>query len=197
MCNSMLEARVSNIELYRIWKGMEGVDPGWLVNRLTKEEPSEKMLKGTAFHKALELASESDSCTIRALGYTFNMLCDVDIALPTVREVTLSKMYGDLRVNGTLDGLSGKTVIDYKTTEQFDGERYMESLQWRFYLDLSNADRFDYHAFQMKECGDKAYDVYGYHKLTQYRYTDLHDDCDKAANEYCRFATAFLVPAVA
>lgn len=188
-----MEARVSNLELYRIWSNMDGVGVEWLINRLASDEPTEKMQKGTAFHKALELAvAGQDSYTLCALGYTFHILCDVDLTLPALREIKLRKQYGELTVSGTLDGLTGKVVTDYKTTEQFDGERYMESIQWRFYLDLSGADRFDYQVFQMKEKKEKEYEVYGYHKLTQFRYADLHSDCMKAAEEYAHFADKFL-----
>ena len=188
----MRKTRVSHINLYRTWKEGDSLDMGWLMKALTTDEPSEKMVKGTAFHKALEESNGSDCYTLHALGYTFQMNCDVDIELPALRELHLSKQYGDLLVNGTLDGLTGKTVLDYKTTEQFDGDRYMNSLQWRFYLDLSGADRFDYHVFQMKECDEKVYEVFAYHALTQYRYADLHRDCEKAAEEYYRFAETFL-----
>lgn len=191
-----MEARVSHLELYRIWSGMDNVGVDWILNRLASDEPTEKMQKGTAFHKALEMAEPGNDCyTLCALGYTFHILCDVDLTLPPLREIKLRKQYGDLTVSGTLDGLCGNTVTDYKTTEQFDGERYMESLQWRFYLDLSGADRFDYQVFQMKEKKEKEYEVYGHHKLTQYRYADLHSDCLKAAQEYSRFAEQFLVSA--
>jgi hypothetical protein len=186
------QTRVSHVDLYRIWKAGEDLDVGWLLNKLTTDEPSPKMLAGTAFHQALELSDGTDAYTLHALGYTFHILCDIDLALPPVREVQLSRQYGDLIVNGRLDGLSGNTVIDYKTTEQFDADRYMESLQWRFYLDLSGADRFNYQIFQMSECGELTYEVYAYHALTQYRYADLHKDCAKAAEEYYRFAEQFL-----
>lgn len=188
-----MEARVSNLELYRIWSGMENTGVDWIVNRLADNAPTEKMEKGTAFHKALELAAAGTDCyTLTAMGYTFHVLCDVEISLPSLRETRLVKDYEGLTISGTLDGLTGNTVTDYKTTEQFDGERYMESLQWRFYLDLSGADRFDYKVFQMKEKKEKEYEVTGYHTLSQFRYADLHSDCLKAARDYKRFADTFL-----
>jgi len=175
------EARVSHLEEYRRWKEMEGIEPNWLVTRLTTDETTEKMLAGTAFHKAFETAEAQEYNVLTANGYRFDILCDAEICLPQLQEVTLAKPYGDLLVRGTL-----------KTTGQFDPDRYLESLQWRLYLDLSEADRFDYHVFVISEAGEKHYEVYGYHQLTQYRYPRLHKDCMEAASEYLLFADRFL-----
>jgi hypothetical protein len=187
-----LEARVSWLEEYRRWKLMEDVEPNWLVTRLTTDETTEKMLAGTAFHKAFETADAREHNVLTANGYRFDILCEAEICLPQLQEVTLTKPYGELLVRGTLDGLGGAVVTELKTTGQFDPDRYMESLQWRFYLDLSEADRFDYHVFVTNECGEKHYEVYQYHQLTQFRYPKLHSDCQDAADEYRLFAERFL-----
>lgn len=188
----MREARVSWLEEYRRWKDMEGIEPNWLVTRLTTDETTEKMLAGTAFHKAFETAEAQEHNVLMANGYRFDILCEAEICLPRLQEVTLTKVYGDLLVRGTLDGLGGAVVTELKTAGQFDPDRYLESLQWRMYLDLSGADRFDYHVFVTSEVGEKHYEVYGYHQLTQWRYPRLHKDCSDAASEYLLFADRFL-----
>jgi hypothetical protein len=179
-----------------MWKEQEDLDVGWLLNRLLVREQTDKMKAGEAFHKALENAPDSEHYSLSAMGYTFSFLCDAEIALPRLRECSVSQDYEGLRVKGRVDLIDGKTVSDIKTTEYADLERYMEGLQWRFYLDMTGADRFDWHVFQMREVATKEADrlceVFGYHKLTQYRYASIHEDCLEAAREYREFAEKFL-----
>jgi hypothetical protein len=192
----MLETSVSNLNLYKIWKEQEDLDVGWLLTKILVREQTDKMKAGEAFHKALESTLETDHYSVSAMGYTFQFLVDAEMALPRLREASLSQDYAGLLVKGRVDGITGKLVTDLKTTEQFDAERYVDGLQWRYYLDMTGADRFDWHVFQMSEAKspgtDVVYEVYGYHKLTQYRYAGMHEDCVKWAREYRDFAERFL-----
>jgi hypothetical protein len=193
-----MEASVTNIELYRIWKSQEDLGLDWIVARLTAPEATEKMKAGKAFHAALEKAQETEHYSVSANGYAFSFLCDAEMALPQMRECSVTKNYAGLLVKGRVDGIYGKAVSDIKTTEDVDLDRYMESLQWRYYLDMTDADRFDWHIFQMREVRSndptRLYEVFGYHKLTQYRYVNLAYDCLKAAQEYKEFAEIHLRP---
>lgn len=193
----MLETSVSNVNLYKTWSEEEGLDVGWLLTKILVREQTDKMKAGEAFHKAVELALETEHYSVSAMGYTFHFLCDAELSLPKLREASLSQDYDGLLVKGRVDGISGKLVTDLKTTEQFDAERYVDGLQWRFYLDMTGADRFDWHVFQMKDATQPAdenlvYEVYGYHKLTQYRYAGMHEDCLRWAGRYKDFAERFL-----
>jgi len=190
----MIETRITSIEEYRRWTLMEDIEPGWLVNRLTAKEETPKMRAGTAFHKAMENASETEHGVLMANGHRFDMLVNAEIALPSLAELKLHKDYGELRVSGTLDGLSGHVVTEFKTTERFDADNYLEGLQWRFYLDLSGADRFDWHVFEISAVEEGShYEVWGYHKLTEYRYPRLARDCQEWAEQYLQFAERFMV----
>jgi len=191
-------ARVSNIEAFRRWTNWQPFhdndeEPSLadLVRQITTDEPSEAMLAGTAFHKALELAENGSHDTLEALGYTFR-LSGGDIALPAVRELRAYGRYGGLSVTGQVDGLHGKTVVDHKTTSRFDPERYLNGCQWKFYLDLFDADAFTWNIFELKELGEREYGVGAPHALTAYRYPELHDDCAKLAAAYLDFACKHL-----
>lgn len=190
-----LEASVSNIELYRTWTEQEGLDLSWLIQKLTVREQTEKMKAGEAFHKALEQALDGEFEFISALDYRFYFRIDTELCLMKIREGSVSRDYDGLLVRGRVDLISGRTVEDVKTTEQFDADRLFEGMQWRFYLDMCAADCFNWHVFQMKEIEDKVYDVYGYHKLSQCRYPSLRQDCERAAAEYKRFAEQHLTVA--
>lgn len=192
----MIEVSVSNVDLYRTWKQSDDLDVGWLLNKITgPREQTEAMKAGEAFHKAMEGASGDEIITLSAMGYTFRFCGEFELFLPALQEIKVTKEYSGVLVKGRVDGLGARIVHELKTTEQFDPDRYLDRLQWRFYLDMTEADQHEWHVFQMKESGmpdDKTYDVYGYHLMTQYRYRALHYDCLAAVEEYKEFAERFI-----
>lgn len=193
-------ARVSSIEAYRRWlnwKPLHGdeeeptVDD--LLRYLTSDEPSPAMMAGTAFHAAIERAGHGDHEFFEADGYRF-LLPEAEIELPEIRELRAFKDYGSLTVTGKVDCLSGRVVIDHKTTSRVDMERYLEGCQWRFYLDIFEADVFRWHVFEIKEVGDRVYSVKAPQTLEAVRYPGLHDDCAQLAEDYAGFAFQYGLP---
>lgn len=75
-------ARVSSIETFRRWRLDEDATPEDLVMRLTAFQPTEAMLAGTAFHKALETSSEGEYEWLEAEGYRFRMTQSLSIYEP-------------------------------------------------------------------------------------------------------------------
>lgn len=197
--------RVSNLAAYARWKAAEGDGIGWLYDSIFKSEETEAMSRGTAFHKALEAASEGEYMTVTAMGYTFAFTCEAEITLPKTREQRREKDYGGIIVSGQCDGIEGKRIIDHKTVQQFDAEYHLDGWQHRFYLDIFEANRFDWHIWEvvgMKGSGKtfdqpdgsvleitKAYEVYAHHLLTQYRYPAIEDDCRSLALEFMEFSS--------
>lgn len=179
-------ARVSNIEAFRRWREDDESEVADLVRQLTTDEPSEAMLAGTAFHKAIELVSEGEHDELTANGYIFRVTGDIE--LPAVREMRAYGQYGELTVTGQVDGIHGRLVIDHKTTSRFDADRYLAGYQWRFYLDVFGADTFQWNVFEIADEGHKTYSVKAPQVLKAYRYPGLHDDCAKLAGEYLDFA---------
>lgn len=193
-------ARVSNIEAYRRWltwapyfEGQEEPTMDDLVRQITVDEPSEAMMAGTAFHAAIEKAAYGTHETFEAKGYRF-ILPDAEIALPEVRELRGYKDYGPLTVTGKVDCIEGKVVIDHKTTGRPDLERYLEGCQWRFYLDIFDAEVFRWHVFEIKEVEDKTYEVKAPHTLEMRRYPELGADCTRLAREFHEFANRVGLP---
>lgn len=193
-------ARVSNIEAYRRWMNWKPLFEGQdepslddLVRQITTDEPSEAMMAGTAFHDAIERAADGEHDAFEAQGYTFH-LPDAEIALPAIRELRGFKDYGALTVSGKVDCLDGMTVIDHKTTGQPDMERYLEGCQWRFYLDIFDAEVFRWNVFQIKEVAEKTYEVKAPQILEARRYPELGTDCARLANEFHDFAVRVGLP---
>jgi hypothetical protein len=191
-------ARVSNIEAWRRWKHWQPLFDGDeeptledLVRKLTTDAPTAAMMAGTAFHHALEVAQPGEYDQLRADGYVFNLGGGV-VELPSVRETRAYRNYGPLIVTGQSDCLHGRRIQDHKTTSRFDAESYLAGCQWRFYLDIFDADVFDWNVFEITETSEKVYRVGEPHKLTAYRYPELHADCEKLAGEFYEFALEHL-----
>jgi hypothetical protein len=202
----MITARVSHVAAFARWKADEESDVGWLINDILSGKPSEAMLKGTAFHKFLEHAQAGESETAQVDGYSFIFAGDFNLYLPRMREWRKGKDYGGIIVSGQVDAIEHKTIHDHKTTERFDAEKYLESWQHRFYLDIFEADRFVWNVWEMKHLGEvtndpeadasspgsQAYEVRALHELTAYRYPAMGDDCRDLALEYRAFALRYM-----
>lgn len=186
-------ARVSSIETFRRWRDDDEQDAADLVARLTTHEPTEAMLAGTAFHKALEYAQPGGYETLESDGFVF-ILPDAELALPDIRELRAFGRFGQLKVTGQVDGLHGKRVDDHKSTASFRPDGYLEGCQWRFYLDIFGADVFRWNVFEIAPVRneDRVYTVKPPHILEQYRYPGLHDDCMDLARDYYEFAKIHL-----
>lgn len=184
-------ARVSNIEAFRRWREDDTSDVEDLIRFITVDAPSEAMKAGTAFHKAMELASDGEYATLTANGYTFHMAGGT-VSLPIIRELRAFGRYGDLTVTGQVDGLHGGVVVDHKTTSRFDAERYLGGVQWRYYLDIFGANVFTWNVFEIKEVAPLEYRVAEPQTLTAYRYPEMHADCVNLARDYLDFALKFL-----
>lgn len=191
-------ARVSNIEAYRQWKNwtplFEGQDEPTvedLVRFITSDEPTEAMKAGTAFHRAMELAADGSHESFEANGYRF-LLPDAELTLPGIREMRAFGCYGALTVTGQVDAVEGKVVIDHKTTAKFDPERYLNGCQWKFYLDLFEANEFRWNVFVLKELEEKTYSVAAPQTVRAFRYPEMHDHCEDLAADYLSFAKQHL-----
>lgn len=185
--------RVSNIEAFRQWT-LTDDDPQALVDPLADFQPTEAMLAGTAFHKALEVATPGDYDRMEAMGHTFILEADAEIYLPPVRELRCFKWYGPLQVTGQVDGLDGLRVDDHKSTAYFNAERYLDGCQWRFYLDIFEADVFRWNVFEFKPVTgeERTYTVAAPQILEARRYAALHEDCAALASAYYEFAIKHL-----
>lgn len=186
--------RVSEAESYRQWREDEDAELDTLLARLRGQtEASEAMLAGTAFHKALELATVAEHDELHALGYTFKLMGEFELAIPAIREVRASKTYTAddfaITITGQLDAIEGKRIEDHKTTGRLDIERYMAGYQWRLYLDIFGADVFRWNIFEINATDDPmTWEVWEAHRLEQFRYPAMAEDCQHLAVELGRFA---------
>lgn len=191
----MMSASVSLLESYRWWQQS---DQDWeeFVARLSTPQ-TEQMKAGEMFHKALESCTDGSYDTLEYEGYKFVFAPEFsgELLIGNVRETPCSKKYGPLLVRGRVDEVQGTVVTDYKLTfSSVDGERYMESCQWKFYLEMLNCNVFDYKIFEAYEKPD-CYLIKKFHPMRLYRYPDLAKDCRGIADAFR--ATASIHPEVA
>ena len=184
---------VSKVEAFRQWRENEDAELEPLLATLRGENPpSEAMLAGSALHKALEHATEGERDALSADGYEFVITANIDLALPKCREVFATKDYGPIVISSRVDVMDGKRIEDHKTTSRFDPERYIAGCQWRFYLDIFEADVFRWNVFEIRELKQKVYDVWSFHQLEQFRYPALAMDCRDLAADLAAFVREYL-----
>ena len=197
---------VTELDLFRKYKEDEDFPLEEFLRQL-RGTTSPDLKRGIAFHKAMEKVSLGETDTLVADGHTFAFTCDAEIEAWPRREERRYKDYGGIIVTGASDRVMGRIVCDDKTTKRFDAESYIEKFQWRYYLDMFDADEFRWHVWETREIkepdasildpekevdvwGTHAWEVYAHHLLVQYRYEEIENDCRNLAQEFLEFATS-------
>lgn len=188
-------ARVSEMEAFRRWEQDEEADVESFRRYVLLDHPSEAMLAGTALHDVLEHVKPWQSLDeVKSQGFTFRFKGDIDLPACGIRELRAFKDYGPLTVTGKLDAHEGRRVEDHKTTGYFSADKYLEGYQWRFYLDLFDADTFRWNVFPLVPVRgeERAYEIRECHRLEQFRYPGMRDDCMALAERFHGFAIQHL-----
>lgn len=188
-----LRVSTTEIDLLRRFYDEEDADLADLVRQLRRLMPStEAMEAGSALHKALETAEPGDHKGFEQDGFTFSFETDVAIQLPAIREMKATATYEieDTTVTlvGKVDAIHGRKVFDHKFTARFDADRYLDSYQWRIYLDLFGADAFQWNIFVAIESAPRNYLIRDFHNLTMHRYPGMREDVERALADFVRFA---------
>lgn len=188
-----LRVSTTEIDLLRRFYDEEDADLADLVRQLRRLMPStEAMEAGSALHKALETAEPGDHKGFEQDGFTFSFETDVAIQLPAIREMKATATYEieDTTVTlvGKVDAIHGRKVYDHKFTARFDADRYLDSYQWRIYLELFGADAFQWNIFVAIESAPRNYLIRDFHNLTMHRYPGMREDVERALADFVRFA---------
>ena len=113
-------------------------------------------------------------------------------------EVREFKDYGDCVVTGCADMLCTTEIRDIKTkySSNFSDEDYINSCQWRFYLELFGLDAFHFDLFIFDDYNEAkhGYDVRGLNlhrhdpAITCYRYPSMEQDNRNLLTEFLKWA---------
>lgn len=200
----MIRMSVTELESFRYWKGKDDPDTAELIADLSRKlEPTPQMEAGQALAKFFETTKEGEVYAHDVDGWTFDFgALDHEFHVPPFREVKGEKLYetpsGPVTLVGKVDGLDAKVVHDEKLTERWDAEKYLDSLQWRAYLDMFGADKFVYDVFVAKyEKRDgvivgKVVEIKDYQPFPLYRYPRIALDVRAAVVELAEVIVNFL-----
>lgn len=188
-----LRVSVTDIDQLRYYRDTDDMELADLIARLKHLMPSsQEMQAGTALHKALELAEPGDFKGLSADGFIFSFETDAEIELFPTRETKTEQRYliGDCEVTlvGKVDALHGKRIDDHKFTSKFDPDRYLNSYQWRCYLEMFGADIFRWNIFEATESAPNNYLIRNVHPLTMSRYPGMAEDVERELTEFVVFA---------
>lgn len=192
-----MRVSATNIDAFRRWRDNEDADLDELIAQLRKElPPTEPMLAGSAFHKALEHAEYGEAMVLEADGYRFDLDLDGELDLPAIRELKATREYvidGEpVTLVCVADTMHGRRVDDHKFTGRFDPERFMAGYQWRVNLEVFEADEFRWNVFEGSPVGDRHYRIHALHTLAMRRYPGMGNDVVRELGEFLDFARIHL-----
>lgn len=199
-----MRVHVTDLDQLLWFRRIEAMTTEELVSRLRREEPPNRaMAMGTAWHGFLEdHQPDPDEIGVEAVrrdGFTFLVECDAEITLPQIREIRAEKTYAidglPVTLTGGCDGITGNVVTDHKLTARPDPEKYLDSYQWRAYLDIYNADVFEYilyHALDRGEEKGNQVIIRDVSTFRFYRYPGIQSDLLAGIREFVEFARVHL-----
>lgn len=195
----MLKVAVTTIESFRNYLN-GSIELEDLLKRVRGDfTPSRYMDLGSAFHDILEKAEERfipERNVFKAkngIEFDFDIIspCNEKIVQDAPFEVKITKIYkiGDeeVEVVAKVDQLYGNHIIENKTCwGMFDFERYFNSCQWKYYLDIFEAERVYYNVFCLS---DKVggIELRNIEQFSFNAYPDLRDDLNELLTDFVKF----------
>lgn len=108
-----------------------------------------------------------------------------------VFEAKATKTYGDCTVVAKADHLLGLHLSEFKTTSStFNFQKYADSCQWRFMVDIFRSNRVTYHVFLLDDHGNGVAELNGVESFNLYPYADLSQDCTALVQEFAGYVRA-------
>lgn len=192
-----LRVSATDIDALRRFRDDEGADLADLLAQLRRESPpTPAMMAGTALHKALEFAPDGEFEMLEADGYTFTFAASAEVDIPAIREIKATREYlidgCAVTLVGKVDAVHGRRVDDHKFTSRYDAERFLNSYQWRIYLEVFEADEFRWNVFEGRETGEKQYTINSVHPLTMHRYPGMAEDVERELRAFVDLARRHL-----
>lgn len=162
--------------------------------------PRREMELGTAFHEILE---NPERCRRADGSYAHEAIVfPADVVEPCLpifdrsglwevkgtKDYVLSPHREPVRVVCKADQVVGSRGIENKTKwGPFDVDRYQDSFQWRFYLDVLGLSSITYNVFLLTEYADGSFGHRGTETFTLYPYPELGRDCEALLREFVAY----------
>jgi len=193
---------ITTVEAFRLWRDTgDWMDLADLEATIKKASvPTEKMLRGIAFHSVLErpvsetpfaekqyrMSASDGTADFIFAGEGIDRVLQIWPKLPAP-EVKSTFDVDGITVVGVADALEGVTVWEAKCTEKIDVENYFDSFQWRALLKLYDATVAKYVLAQGRDCGGRFIAIDNVLPMTLYRYPKLDEDVRRLVGDCAQF----------
>lgn len=187
----------TTLESFRLWREPE---QDWmteddLVAQIRGEfQPTPITELGTAFDHVL---NDPQKHQVDG-GYTSGLHFFPDLMMAPVLEllgrrgvsqVKHEKAYGDCVIVAKADELIGVRCIENKTTTgQFNIDKYLESYQWRYLIDVFGVRMVTYRVFLLSDPEQGAIRLREIQSFNTFPYAELHYDCERLVREFATYA---------
>jgi len=158
--------------------------------------PTPAVRLGLAFGKVLE---DPDKYQVPG-GYACNDFGFADSTIAPalaiidrrgVFEAKAQRSYGAVDVVAKADHILGAHLSEFKTTcSTFNFDKYAESCQWRFMVDIFQPSKVTYHVFLLDDHGNGIAELKGIESFNLYPYAGLHQDCCELLGRFTDYVTA-------
>lgn len=199
-----MRVSATTLESFRLWQDGDWMPEGDLIATIKGEfVQTPAMLLGQAFGRCLETGEKYRDGDGYSVPVRFNNAwkmyyftsalmepCFAEFDRRGVFEVKAQRQYGDVLVVAKMDQAFGTRIIENKAkTSQFDFDRYAESYQWRFELDLlEGSTALTYKVFLLDETKEGETILRGIESFNLYPYPALHDDCSALVERFTQYA---------
>lgn len=189
-----MRVSVTTLESYRLY-----LEADWMAEESLQQSikgvfvATPEMILGRNLHSVLEDHDQYEqpdgSYLCKESRFSSELIRDCLVHVePGVFEVKFTKDYTvggrQIQVVGKVDELVGLRVVENKIrVGSFEAERYTESFQPRFYLDILQAQSVTFKVFILGESQEGLF-LKSCEKLTVYPYPDLHDDCQRLVTRF-------------
>jgi len=181
-----LRISATTLESFHLYRTTEWMTEARFIKELGEFEDNPQMKRGRAFEEILRRPRKYVVPDGYACEGVFFPEGIIKRALPRIPEdviwqAKVTKVYDvdgePVTVICKTDGLLGRVILEIKTTESFDLDKYQGSRQWRLYLDSFGADLCRYIVFEIRESKrDGSLYMPDVHEFEVYPYPGMRGD---------------------
>lgn len=107
-----------------------------------------------------------------------------------VYEAKATKDYGTCTVVACADQIVGAHLIEHKTTfGQFDIDKYLTSVQWKYMAEIFQPSRITYHVFCLSDAYHRL-ELRSIESFDVYPYQAMHEECARLVDRFAAYVEA-------
>jgi hypothetical protein len=184
------------LESFRLYLKADWFDEADLIAQIQGVfTPTPQIRLGKAYHACVEKPQLSLSGFYEKDGYRFEREAIEGMRrriIPGLFEVKTTKMIRigseDVTLVSKCDHIIGAHLDEFKTSTQFDADKYLASIQWRLMMWLFDTTSVTYHVATLGEDEeDNIVRLKGIESLNVFPYPQLKDDCFELVREFCQY----------